>query len=211
MSHKYVTPYPHYIYCMGIISLETVKRLREMTGAGIVDVKKALEEGNGDESQAIDILKKRGVVKALKKSDRDANEGMIVSYVHSNGRIGVLVKLLCETDFVARNESFHTLGKDIAMHVAAMNPRVISPDEISEAEVERERTIWQEQLVSEKKPESIRENILRGKEKKFREESALLTQPFVKDSSKTVGDLITESIAKIGENIRVGGFTRFDL
>ena len=196
---------------MGIISLETVKRLREMTGAGIVDVKKALEEGKGDESRAIDILKKRGVVKALKKSDRDANEGMIVSYVHSNGRIGVLVKLLCETDFVARNESFHMLGKDIAMHVAAMNPRVISPDEVSESDVERERTIWKEQLISEKKPESIRENILRGKEKKFREESALLTQPFVKDSSKTVGDLITESIAKIGENIRVGGFTRFDL
>lgn len=196
---------------MNTLSLETVKRLREMTGAGIVDVKKALEESGGDESKAIETLKKRGQAKALKKSDREAKEGVITSYVHSNARIGVLVKLLCETDFVARNESFLSLGKDIAMHIAALAPRVVSPDDISPEEIERERVIWQEQLVSEKKPDAVRMAILLGKEKKYREEGALLTQPFVKDPSKTVGDLVTESIAKMGENIRVAGFVRFEL
>lgn len=196
---------------MKTVSLEMVKRLREMTGSGVVDVKKALDEAGGDEAKAIELLKKRGQAKALKKSDREAKEGIIASYIHSNGRIGVLVKLLSETDFVARNELFQTLGKDIAMHIAAMNPRVVSPEDISSAEVEKERVLWQEQLLSEKKPTAILKNILLGKEKKFREESALLTQPFVKDSSKTVGDVITEAIAKIGENIQVGGFVRFDL
>lgn len=196
---------------MGTISLDMIKRLREMTGAGVVDVKKALDEAKGDEAKAIDFLKKRGQAKALKKSDREAREGIIASYVHSNARIGVLVKLLCETDFVARNESFLALGKDIAMHIAAMNPRVVSPEEISLAEVEKEQTVWKEQLASEKKPETLWKSILAGKEKKFREEAALLTQPFVKDPSKTVGDIVTEAIAKIGENIHVGGFVRFDL
>lgn len=196
---------------MKTISLEGVKRLRDMTGAGVVDVKKALDEANGDETKAIDILKKRGQAKALKKSDREAREGIVASYVHSNSRIGVLVKLLSETDFVARNESFHALGKDIAMHIAAMNPRTVSPEEVPESEVERERAIWRDQLLSEKKPEAIQKNILLGKEKKFREEAALLTQAFVKDPSKTVGDLLTESIAKMGENIQVGDFVRFEI
>ncbi len=196
---------------MNAISLEVVKRLREMTGAGIVDVKKALEEHAGDEGKAIDALRKRGQAKALKKSDREAKEGIVVSYVHSNSRIGVLVKLLCETDFVARNESFAALGKDIALHVAAMNPRVVAPEEVSEAELAKEREIWEEQIRAERKPEALWANILAGKEKKFREESSLLTQPFVKDPSKNVGELIAESVAKIGENIRVGGFVRFEL
>lgn len=196
---------------MNTLSLEAVKRLREMTGAGIVDVKKALEESGGDESKAIDVLKKRGQAKALKKSDREAKEGVIVSYVHSNARIGVLVKLLCETDFVARNESFVSLGKDIAMHIAALAPKVVSPDDILSEDVDREREIWQEQLISEKKPEAVCTVILAGKEKKYREEGALLTQPFVKDPSKTVGDLVTEAIAKMGENIRVASFVRFEL
>ncbi len=188
-----------------------VKRLREMTGAGVVDAKKALDEAGGDESVAADLLKKRGQAKALKKSDREAKEGIVASYIHSNARIGVLVKLLCETDFVARNESFVSLGRDIAMHIAAMNPRVVSPEEVSGDEVEKERAIWLEQLATEKKPESIKQTILVGKEKKFREEMALLTQPFVKDPSKTVGDIVTESIAKIGERIQIGGFVRFEL
>lgn len=196
---------------METISLEMVKRLREMTGAGVVDAKKALDEAGGDESAAADLLKKRGQAKALKKSDREAKEGIVASYIHSNARIGVLVKLLCETDFVARNESFVSLGRDIAMHVAAMNPRVVSPEEVSGDEVEKERVIWLEQLATEKKPESIKQTILVGKEKKFREEMALLTQPFVKDPSKTVGDIVTESIAKIGERIQIGGFVRFEL
>ena len=196
---------------MPAISLETVKRLREVTGAGIVDVKKALEAADGEESKAIDILKKNGKAKALKKSSREAREGVVVSYVHSNFRIGVLVKLLCETDFVARNESFRELARDIAMHVAALNPKVVSSEEFPPEEVEKERSIWVEQLRAEKKPEALQENILRGKEKKFREENALLSQTFVKDPNKTVEDLITEHIAKMGERIQVGGFFRFEL
>jgi len=196
---------------MSAISLDMVKHLREMTGAGVVDVKKALDEAEGDETKAIEFLKKRGKAKALKKSDRDVREGIIASYIHSNFRIGVLVKLLSETDFVARNEAFRTLGKDIAMHIAAMNPRVIAPEDIPSADVERERVMWREQLASEKKPEAVQKTILLGKEKKFREEAALLTQPFVKDPSKTVGDIVTEAIAKMGENIHIGGFIRFDL
>lgn len=192
-------------------ALEQIKRLREMTGAGVVDVKKALDESNGDESIAADILKKRGKAKALKKVDREAGEGVIASYIHSNQRIGVLVKLLCETDFVSRNESFQMLAKDIAMHVAAMNPSVISPEEILAEEVAHERTIWVEQLRTEKKPEAVIENILSGKEKKFREERALLTQNFVKDPSKTVGDLVTEQVARIGERIVIGSFVRYEL
>lgn len=192
-------------------ALEQIKRLREMTGAGVVDVKKALDESNGDESIAADILKKHGKAKALKKVDREAGEGVIASYIHSNQRIGVLVKLLCETDFVSRNESFQTLAKDIAMHVAAMNPSVISPEEIPAEEVAHERVIWVEQLRAEKKPEAVIENILSGKEKKFREERALLTQNFVKDPSKTVGDLVTEQVARIGERIVIGSFVRYEL
>lgn len=193
------------------LSLDSIKHLREVSGAGVVDVKKALDEASGDESKAFEILKKNGQAKAMKKSSREAKEGVIVSYVHSNNRIGVLVKLFCETDFVARNESFLALAKDIAMHVAAMNPRVLSPDDVSSDEVARERVLWEEQLVIEKKPKSIFQTILLGKEKKFREEVALLSQPFVKDSSMTVGDLLTGTISKVGENIRVGGFVRFDL
>lgn len=196
---------------MGTISLEMIKQLREMTGAGVVDVKKALDEAKGDEAKAIDLLKKRGQAKALKKSDREAKEGIVASYIHSNARIGVLVKLLCETDFVARNEAFAALGRDIAMHVAAMNPRVVLPEEVNDLDVEKERIVWREQLAAEKKPEAIAQTILVGKEKKFREEAALLTQSFVKDPSKTVGDVVTEAVAKMGERIQVGGFVRFDI
>lgn len=196
---------------MGTFSLETVKRIREMTGAGVVDVKKALEESSQDEALALEILKKRGQAKALKKSDREAKEGLIASYIHSNGKIGVLVKLLCETDFVARNDDFVSLGKDLAMHIAALSPRVVSPEEVPEEEVQSERRLWEERLAEEKKPASLHANILAGKEKKFREESALLTQAFVKDPSKTVAQHIAESVAKMGENIRVGGFVRFEL
>lgn len=199
------------IFFMEKLSLDAVRRIREVTGSGIVDVKVALEEALGDELKALDILKKRGQARAIKKSLREAKEGIVVSYVHTNGRIGVLVKLLCETDFVARNELFRELAKDIALQVAASNPRVISPGDISDFELEGEREIWKSQLLSEKKPASVHEAILLGKEKKFREESALLTQDFVKDPSKKMGDVITEMVAKMGENIRVGEFVRFEL
>ena len=190
-------------------TLEQIKSLRERTGAGVVDVKKALDEAGDDEAKAIDILRLRGIAKAAKKSDRDASEGIVVSYVHSNGRVGVLVKLLCETDFVARNEEFQELGHDIAMHIAALNPKYTKPEEVTEEEISREKVFWTEEVAG--KPADIVEKIFLGKEKKFREESALLTQAFVKESEKTIGSLIAEKIQKIGENIQVGGFVRFEL
>lgn len=192
-------------------TLEQIKSLRERTGAGVVDVKKALDEASGDETKALEILKKRGKDKALKKSDREAKEGVIGSYVHTNGKVAAMVKVLCETDFVARNADFVSLGKDIAMHVVASDPKYLRPEDVPADAVEREREIWREQLATEKKPENILETILAGKEKKFREEMALLTQPFVKDPNKTVQEILTESIARIGENIQIGEFRRFEI
>jgi elongation factor Ts len=191
--------------------MEQVKALRERTGAGVVEVKKALEEAEGKEEDAIKILRERGQAKAIKKSDREAGEGSVALYLHSNNRVAAMVKLLCETDFVARNEEFKELGRDIAMHVAAMNPMVIRPTDISDAAVVKERDIWMEQLKQEGKPAELAEKILLGKEKKFREEGALLTQPFVKNPDITIGDLITEKIHKMGENIQVGEFVRYEI
>lgn len=192
-------------------TMEQVKALREKSGAGIVDVKKALDEANGDEIKAMEILRKRGQDKAMKKSDREAHEGIVTTYVHSNNRIGVLLKLFCETDFVARNEEFQELGRDIAMHIAASAPQYVKPEEVPAELVEKEKAIWSEQLAKENKPKEIMEKIMAGKEEKFRGENALLTQVFVKDPSKTVGALLTEKIHKIGENIQVGGFVRYEI
>ena len=191
--------------------MEQIKMLRERTGAGVVDVKKALDEANGDEAKAIIILRKRGQDKAQKKSDREAHEGIIVSYIHSNDHIGVLIKLFCETDFVARNEDFRELGRDIALHIAASSPHYVKPEEIPEELVEKEREIWRAQLSKENKSKEIMEKIMLGKEEKFRNEDALLTQVFVKDPSKTVGELLAEKIQKIGENIQIGGFVRYEM
>lgn len=192
-------------------TLEQIKNLRERTGAGIVEVKKALEEAGGDDQKAIEILRKRGQEKAMKKSDRVAEEGVIASYVHSNGRVGAIVKLLCETDFVGRNEEFKALAQDIAMHVTAINPKYLKPEDVPAEMVEKEKEIWTAQLASEGKPADIMAKIMEGKEKKFREEISLLTQPFVKNPDQTVGGLITEKISKIGENIQVGAFSRLEL
>jgi elongation factor Ts len=192
-------------------TMEQVKALREKTGGGIVEVKKALDEANGDEAKAIEILKKRGEAKALKKTDRAAGEGIVVSYIHSNQRVGTLLTLLSETDFVARNSEFQELAHDLAMHVTAMAPRYVRPEDVPAELVASERKIWEEQVAAEGKPAEIADKILVGKEKKFREELALLTQPFVKDPTKTVQALITESIHRIGENIQVGSFTRFEI
>ena len=191
--------------------MEQIKALREKTGAGIVEVKKALDEANFDEEKAIEILRKRGQDKAMKKSDRETHEGLVVSYIHSNGRVGALVKLYCETDFVARNEEFQALGRDIAMHVVASQPQCVKPEEISAEVVAKEQAIWREQLAAEGKPAELIEKIMVGKEEKFRNDLALLTQPFVKDATKTVGELLTEKITKIGENIQVGSFVRYEL
>ncbi len=191
--------------------IEKIKALREKTGAGIVDVKKAFDEAEGDEAKAIEILRKRGQDKALKKSDRAAHEGIVISYVHSNDRVGALVQLLCETDFVARNEEFRELGRDIAMHIVALAPRHIRPEEVPSDLITKEREIWSEQLAAEGKAGAMLEKIMLGKEEKFRRESALLTQTFVKDPSKTVGELIAEKVHKIGENIQVGNFVRYEI
>lgn len=191
--------------------LELIKKIRERTGAGMVAVKNALNEAGGDEEKAIEILRKAGQSKAAKRAEREAHEGVVVSYVHSNNRVAALVKLLCETDFVARNEEFVNLGKDIAMHVAAMDPKFIKPEDVSVEMVEKEKEIWREQLANEKKPAEMIEKIMVGKEKKFREDLALLTQAFVKNSEITVGDLIIEKIGKIGENIQVGEISRIEI
>lgn len=191
--------------------LNTIKKIREKTGAGVVNVKKALDEAGGNEEKAIEILRKQGHDKALKKADRAANEGVVVSYIHSNNRIGAMVKLLCETDFVARNVEFQELAKDIAMHITATNPQYTKPEEVPTEIVEKEKEIWKAQLSKEGKPENMMEKILEGKEKKFREEISLLTQPFVKDPSLKIGDLVAEKVGKIGENIQIGGFVRFEL
>ena len=199
---------------IGIIkmaTLEQIKSLRERTGAGIVDVKKALEEAQGDDQKAIDILRKRGQEKAMKKSDRVAGEGVIASYIHSNGRVGSIVKLLCETDFVGRNEEFKALAQDIAMHITAANPKYLKPEEVPTEIVDKEREIWTAQLAEENKSTDIMKTILEGKEKKFREEISLLTQSFIKNPDQTIDELLTEKISKIGENIQVGEFSRFEL
>jgi elongation factor Ts len=191
--------------------LEKVKKIREKTGAGMVDVKEALEQSGGNEEKAIEVLRRNGQAKALKKAGRDAKEGVVVSYIHSNKKIGVMLKLFCETDFVARNSDFQELAKDIAMHIAAMDPKFLKPEDVSPDVIEKEKEIWREQLKKEGKPEAMLEKILSGKEKKAREELALLAQPFVKNPDITVEELIAEKIGVIGENIQVGDFVRYEL
>lgn len=191
--------------------LNTIKKIREKTGAGVVNIKKALDEAGGNEEKAIEVLRKQGHDKALKKSDREAKEGVVVSYIHSNMKIGTMVKLLCETDFVARNTEFQDLAKDIAMHIAAMNPQYLNPEEVSTDVIEKEKEIWREQLKNEGKPEKMFDKIMEGKEKKFREDISLTTQAFVKDPSLKINDILAEKIGKIGENIQIGEFVRFEL
>lgn len=191
--------------------LDQIKQLREKTGAGVVDAKKALDEAAGDDAKALEILRKRGQAKALKKADREAKEGVIEVYIHPNKKISAMVKLLCETDFVARNTEFQELARDIAMHVAALQPQVLRPEDIAPELVEKEKAIWTEQLRSEGKPEAMFEKIMAGKEKKFREEMALLKQPFVKNPDQTIEALIAEKVGKIGENIQIGDFIRYEL
>lgn len=191
--------------------LDKIKKLRERTGVGVVEVKKALEEAGGNEEKAIEILRKRGREKAVKKSERSTGEGLVVSYIHSNKKVGTMLKLYCESDFVAKNEEFQQLALDIAMHITAIDPQYLAPENIPDEVISKEKEIWMENLKNEKKPAEIMEKILEGKEKKFREENALLTQPFVKNPDQTVGEMIAEKIGKIGENIQVGEFCRFEL
>jgi len=193
------------------IDQEKIKNLREMTSAGILDCKKVLEETNGDLEKAASLLRERGIVKAVKKMDREASEGAIVSYVHHNGKIGVLVQLNCETDFVARNEKFIELGRNIAMHIAAAAPQFVKVEDVDQAVIEKEREVQRAALIEEGKPADKVDKILEGKIKKFASDICLLEQAFVKEPEKTIADLIKANIATLGENIAVGRFVRYAL
>jgi elongation factor Ts len=190
------------------ISAKDVKQLRDMTGAGMMDCKKALQESAGDLEKAVDWLRAKGAAKAAKRAEKSANEGTIGSYIHFDGRTAVILELNCETDFVANTDDFRALAKDLAMHVASAAPLAVSPSEIDAAVVEREREVFRQQVREEGKPEHIVEKIVEGKLQKFFKESALLAQPFVKDPDKTVEQLITEVSARTGEKIEVARFAR---
>lgn len=194
-----------------MVTLDQIKELRSRTGAGVVDVKAALSEADGDVEQAITILRKKGKSSAVKKAQRVTREGTVALYMHSNQKVAVLVAILCETDFVAKSPRFQQLARDIAMHIAAADPAVVSPEDVPASDVAAETDVALEQIASQKKPKEIQEKIIEGKIKKFREERALLTQPFVKDTDKTVADLIHEAVSELGENITVGQFARISI
>lgn len=191
-----------------MISAKDVKKLRDMTGAGMMDCKKALTETDGDLEKAVDLLRAKGSAKAAKRAEKSANEGVIGSYIHFDNKTAVIVELNCETDFVANTDDFRALARDIAMHIASTSPLSISPDEISPEVVERERAVYLEQAKEEGKPEEIAQKMVEGRLKKFFKESTLLAQPFVKDPDKTVEQLITDVSATVGEKIEVARFAR---
>ena len=193
-----------------MISAQQVQELRARTGVGMMECKKALEEAEGDFDKAVKVLRKSGAAKAVKKSDRSTGQGVIEAYIHG-GKVGVLLKLHCETDFVAKNEIFKQLAHDIALHIAGMKPLYVSIDDIPEDVRESERRIYLEQVAGSGKPEEIINKIVDGKIQSFAQEVALLEQPFVKDQDKRVKDIINENIAKLGENIQIGGFTRYEI
>lgn len=197
------------------ITANAVKALREKTGAGMMECKAALTEANGDEAQAIEILRKKGIATASKKEGRVTAEGAVGSYIHMGGKVGVLVEVNCESDFVARGEEFQQLVKDVAMHVAAADPRYLKREEVPGGILDKEREILMEQLRNDPKnagkPDDVLGKIIEGRLNKFYEENCLLEQPFVKDPSKTVGELVTEKVASIKENITVRRFARFKM
>ncbi|CAN5741326.1 MAG: translation elongation factor Ts [Gemmatimonadetes bacterium] len=193
------------------ITAKEVKELRERTGAGMMECKSALQEANGDMEAAIDILRAKGSAKAAKRASREASEGSVGSYIHMGGKIGVILEVSCETDFVARNDAFQQLVRDIAMHIAAANPISVSRDEIDAGLVERERNVYREQMRESGKPEHIWDKIVEGKIDKFFQESTLMEQPFVKNPDQTIQQLITDVSGKTGENIVIRRFTRYAL
>lgn len=193
------------------IDAASIKSLREMTNAGMMDCKKALEEAGGDLDRAATILREKGIVKAVKKMDREASEGSVISYIHHNRKLGVLLNLNCETDFVAGNDTFQELGRNIAMHIAAMNPQFIKADDVPADVLEQERETQHAALREEGKPDNVIEKILEGKLKKFSSEICLLEQAYVKEPKMTIEDLVKEGISKLGENISVGKFVRYEI
>lgn len=193
------------------ITSSMVKELRTKTGAGMMDCKEALAAVDGDFEKAIDFLRKKGLSAATKRSSKVAKDGTVASYIHMGGRIGVMVEINCETDFVAKTDDFQTMARDIAMHVAASNPQYVRSDEVPEEALEREKEIYRSQLREEKKPEKIWDKIIEGKLKKYYEDVCLVDQKFVKNQDITVGTLISNMIAKTGENIVIRRFARFQL
>ena len=200
---------------MAEITASAVKDLREKTGAGMMECKKALTEAEGDEAKAIEILRKRGIAGAEKRAGRVAAEGAVGSYIHGGGKVGVLVEVNCETDFVARGDDFQSLVRDVAMHIAAMDPKYVSKEDVPAGELAKEREIELERLKNDpkmaNKPANVLDNIVEGRLSKYYEATCLLEQPFVKDPTKTVGQLATELTGKIGEKIAIRRFSRYKL
>lgn len=193
------------------IAAGAIKELRQRTGVGVMDCKKALVESGGNVDEAIDVLRKKGLAKAAKRAGRETTEGQITSYIHPGGKIGVLVDVNCETDFVARTEDFQNLAKDIAMHIAAMNPIAIDRDEIPPDVIEKEKEILRAEAAASGKPEKVMDKIVEGRLEKFFTEQCLLEQAYIKNPDISVKDLLTDTIAKVGENITVRRFTRYQL
>ena len=191
------------------IDAKLVKELREKSGAPMGDCLKALQEAKGEMEEAFVVLRKRGMASAAKKASRTTNEGAVGTYIHAGGKIGVLIELNCESDFVARTEDFQELLRDIAMHIAAVDPRFVSREDVTEADIEREKDVYRAQAAASGKPANIVEKMLEGKLAKFYEEFCLLDQPFIKESSQTIAQLIASKVAKLGENISVRRFARF--
>ena len=191
--------------------LEDIKKLKEMTGAGIQDCKQALQESGGDLEKAVDVLRKKGLAKALKRANKEAKEGIIDSYIHHGGRLGVIVEVNCETDFVARNEEFKKFVHEISLHIAAMSPKWVRREDVPEEVIKKELEIYKEQSISEGKKPEIAEKIAQGKIEKFYQETCLLEQTFARDGKTKVGDLLKLTSAKFGENLVISRFARFEL
>ena len=192
--------------------VQTITKLRAQTGAGMLDCKKALDEVNGDYDKAIDVLRKKGEAKAAKKvAERQAKEGIVYSYIHSNNKTGTMLELFCETDFVAKTDDFKGLAHELALQIVAMSPEYLTPEQIPAEALEREKSVYREQLKNEGKPEEMIEKILEGKMNKYYEEVCLMKQLFIKDDKVTVESLITQVIAKTGEKIEVGNFIRYQI
>ncbi len=196
---------------MAVISSELVKQLRDRTGAGMMDCKRALEETGGNMEQAVEYLRKKGAATAAKRADKETNQGVVEAYIHAGGRIGAMVELNCETDFVAKTPGFRQLAHDIAMQVAAMTPAYVSREQVDKAVLDKELEIYKTQAANEGKPAQVAEKIAQGRLEKFYQETVLLEQSFIKDSGKTIKDLIDEETAKVGEKIAIRRFIRYHL
>jgi len=196
---------------MADISAAMVKELREATGSGIMDCKRVLAEAEGNMEKAIELLRKKGLAKAAKRAGRSTSEGIIYSYIHTGAKLGVLVEVNCESDFVAKTDDFVEFAKNIAMHIAAANPAGLTPEDVDKSVVEKEREIFRAQMLEEGKPANIIDKIVDGKVEKFYKEVCLLSQPYVKDPQKTIEEFLKETIGKIGENIQIKRFARFQI